>query len=237
MSAWTTAQSVRRCGFVYLAGVTVAAALIAGAWRDVRGADTTQGARVLFRFDPLHHAPNSPYRATLVPVSEQDAKVDCVYSHFSERLDRRVWAIRHANGQFSHALGEGTTQPGPAFDIRGTTEEKENKLEQTDSELLKKLKRQGGFVYFTLDRNNRWQLNPSADHATIYDAETRYRWEWAYGRYVPISSAPFAYRWQVVNGGYVAMKEPWSSETESDRPCWPTGRGSSWARLRQELAE
>ena len=182
--------------------------------RACRAAQVAQDHRALLRFDPLGYAPDAPDRATLVPVTEQEVKVGCIYSHFSERLNRRVWAIWQANGQFSHALGEGTTQPGPAFDIRGTTEEKRAKLEQTDYELLRKMDRQGGYVYFRLNQDNSWQLAPStSDHATIYDAETQYCWEWAYGRYIPISSAPFAYRWRVVNGSYVPVEDPSSSET------------------------
>jgi hypothetical protein len=216
MSAWTNSRSIRRIAFVYLAAGAVSVAVVAGA---ARGADPAQDDRAVLRFDPLRYTPDAPFRATLVPVTEQEVKAGCVYSHFSERLNRRVWAIRQANGQFSHALGEGTTQPGPVFDISGTAEEKREKLEQADSDLLKKLAQQGGFVYFTLNHDDRWQLDPTSDHATIYDAETQYRWEWAYGRYIPISSAPFAYRWQVVHGGYVPLEDPSSLETRQECVC------------------
>jgi len=203
MNAWTNSRSVSRFAFTYIAAVAVTATNIVG---TARSEGIAEDDRALLRFDPLHHMSGSPDLATLVPVTEQEAKTGCVYSHFSERLNRRVWAIRQTNGQFSHALGEGTTQPGPSFDIRGTTEEKREKLVQIDSDLLKKLERQGGFVYFTLSQDNRWQLDPTSDHATVYDAETQYRWEWANGRYIPISSAPFAYRWRVINGRYVPVE-------------------------------
>jgi len=215
MIRWTTSRSIRRTGFGRIAVVALAVAVIVGFARAARGADPAGDAHALLRFDPLLYTPDAPDRA-LVPVTEQDMKTGCIYSHFSELLKRRVWAIRQANGQFSHALGEGTTQPGPVLDIRGTTEEKLEKLEQTNSELLKKIERQGGYVYFRLDKDHQWQLAPAADHATIYDAETLHRWDWAYGKYIPISSAPFAYRWLVVNGRYVPLEEP---EAENAFAC------------------
>jgi hypothetical protein len=210
MISWTTSQSIRRVASACFAMSAVGLAIAAGA---ARGADPGQDDRGLLRFDPIRYTPEMADRATLVPISEQEAKAGCIYSHFSEPLNRRVWAIRQADGHFSHALGEGTSQPGPAFDIRGTLEERRDKLEQADSDLLKKLGRQGGFVYFKLNHDDRWQLDSIADHATIYDAQTRYRWEWAYGRYVPISSAPFAYRWQVVDGRYLPVADalPWET--------------------------
>ncbi|MGO9110910.1 MAG: hypothetical protein ACLP9L_16945 [Thermoguttaceae bacterium] len=213
MNTWTTSRSFRRIAFVHIVSVAGTMAVIAGAACAALGADPAQDDRALLRFDPLRHAPDSPDRETLVPVAEQEAKVGCIYSHFSERLNRRVWAIRQANGQFSHALGEGTTQPGPMLDIRGTREEKLEKLAQTDMDLLKKLERQGGYAYFTLNQHNRWQLDPVSDHSTIYDAETLYRWEWSNGHYCRITSAPFAYRWRVVNGNYAPVEEPSSSDT------------------------
>ena len=72
--------------------------------------------------------------------------------------------------------------------MRATTEEKRDKLEQTDLDLFQKLNLLGGRVYFKLSRDGNWWLDPASDHATVYDAETQYRWEWAYGRYVRISA-------------------------------------------------
>ena len=92
--------------------------------------------------------------------------------------------------------------------MRGTIEERREKLEQADLDLFQKLDRLGGRAYFTLSQDDKWRLDPVSDHATLYDAETQYRWEWAYGRYVPISSAPFAYRWLVVKGRYVPVEAP-----------------------------
>jgi hypothetical protein len=213
MNAWTTSRSVPRIACISLAAVAFAAAVTAGTVRAARGAVPAQDDHALLRFDPFHYKPDAPDRGTLAPVTEQELKKGCVYSHFSERLNRRVWAIRQANGQFSHALGEGTTQPGLAFDMRATTEEKRDKLEQTDLDLFQKLDRLGGRVYFKLSRDGNWRLDPASDHATVYDAETQYRWEWAYGHYVRISSAPFAYRWQIVNGNYLPEEDPASVET------------------------
>ncbi len=212
MNARTTSQFRHRIVFLHLSAGAFALVLIA-AVSAVRGADPTQDDRVILRFDPLRQAPASVDRANLTPIPEQELKVGCIYSHFSEKLNRRVWAFWQANGQFSHALGEGTTQPGPALDIRGTFEERQEKLEQADKELLKKLDRQGGYVYFRLSHDNRWQLDPLSAHSTIYDVETQFCWEWSNGRYCRLTSAPFAYRWRVENGQYVPVEDSFASDT------------------------
>jgi hypothetical protein len=162
-------------------------------------ADTPPDDRTILRYNPVVGA--------LVPVPENEAKPGCVYSHFSERLHRRVWAIRQADGQFSNALGEGTTQPGRALDMRESVEARIEKLQQVNNEVLKRLQRQGGAVYFRLSKDDRWELDPLSDHATIYDPETMFCWEWSWGQYVRLTSAPFAYRWQVIDGRYIPVKE------------------------------
>jgi len=195
----TFALPGRRAPLRAVAGLIVAAASW-GTACAAQGAENSPGRRALLRFDPLSN-PRPPY---LVETPEREAKAGCVYSHFCERLKRQVWAIRRADGGFSHALGEGSTQPGPAMDIRGTDEEKKKKLEETDPDLLRHLQREGGTAFFRLMGDNTWRLvDPPATHSTIYDLETQRRWEWVNGRYIPVSSAPFAYLWRVVDGKYV----------------------------------
>jgi hypothetical protein len=186
---------------------------IFGAVACTSAADDAQNGRGLLRFDPL--------QGDLAPVSEEEAKPGCVYNHFSERLNRRVWAIRRAEGGFSNALGEGTTQTAQALDIRGTTQEKREKLAQVNKDLLTRLEREGGKAFFRLTGEGRWELDPIASASTVYDAETLHRWEWVAGRYLPVSSAPFAYRWQVVHGEYVAAEDAWPIVAAPDCNCQP----------------
>jgi hypothetical protein len=163
------------------------------------GADSPADGREIERYDPIS--------GELVPVPEGETRVGSVYKHFSGRLNRRVWGIRQANGQFSHALGEGTTQSAPSLDIRHTLAEKTRKLEQVNRDLLMQLEREGGTVFFKLTRDDKWQLASGANHPTIYDIETNRRWELVNGLYLPVSSAPFAYQWRAVDGDYVPLDE------------------------------
>jgi hypothetical protein len=161
-------------------------------------ADTPPRDRDILRYDPLLNA--------LVPVAESEVKTGYVYSHFSTQLNRRVWAIRQAGGQFSNALGEGTIQPARAFDMPESLEARLEKLEQVDKDLYLRLQNQGGLVYFRLGNDDRWKLAPRSTFPTVYDAQTLYRWKWAGNRYIPVSSGPFAYRWRVVDGQYVPIE-------------------------------
>jgi hypothetical protein len=160
------------------------------------GADAPTPDRRLLRYDPVISA--------LVPLAESEARAGCVYSHYSERLRRRVWAICQPDGGFSNALGVGTTQSSRALDIRESIEAKVARLEQVDKELAQRVGL-SGMVYFCLGADDRWQLDRNSTRPTVYDLETMFRWEWGVNGYVRVSSAPFAYRWQVVDGRYVAL--------------------------------
>jgi len=165
----------------------------------VSAADAPSPDKRILRYDPVVGG--------LVAVAETDARVGCVYSHFSDRLQKRVWAIWQADGRFSHALGEGTTQSGWALDIRDSLEAKAEKLEQTDRQLYQRIG-VGFLVYFQLDKDGHWILDPNSTHPSVYDAETMFRWEWSRDGYARVSSAPFSYRWQVIDGRYIPLPEP-----------------------------
>ncbi len=181
------------------AGLIVWATLCAD---STLGADAPAPDKRLLRYDPIVNA--------LVPLAASEARAGCVYSHYSERLQRRVWAIRQPDGGFSNALGAGTTQSSRTLDIRESLEAKVARLEQVDKQLAQRVGL-SGIVYFCLGADDRWQLDRNATHPTVYDLETLFRWDWSDKRYVRVSSAPFAYRWQVVDGRYVGLPEPQAS--------------------------
>ena len=209
MKVWTISPFIRQTAFIRLAVGIVALAVIAWAAYAAGSEDPAQDTTSILRFDPLHRLRGGPDRGILAPISEQELRVGCVYNHYSARLNRRVWAIWRTGG-FWHALGEGTTQSAPALDvdIPKISQEEREKLTKEHRDLLKKLEREPGSVFCSLDKNNMWKLDPTAGHATVYDAETQYRWEWAYNRYLPTSSAPFVFRWLVVDGQYVPVAAP-----------------------------
>jgi hypothetical protein len=146
----------------------------------------------------------APLSGTLEPVSPQELKVGYIYSHFSQRLNRRVWSYALANGEFWSALGEGTTQEAWRLDIRVTPEQGWELLAQTAPRLARQLQQEGtGHVYLRLTGEGRWVIAEGAGFPTVYNAETGYRWEKHSGRYIPISSGAWRYQWAVDQGRYV----------------------------------
>ncbi|HUT95236.1 MAG TPA: hypothetical protein VMY37_37630 [Thermoguttaceae bacterium] len=171
-------------------------------------ADDGQG---ILRWDPLDEE--------LIPVSQQELKPGCVYSRFSDRLNRRVWSYVQPNGEFWYALGEGTTLEGRRLDVRAITGDRLDKLEDKYPDLAQQLKERGRIVtvlYFTLGGDGSWRDVSTAKHPTIYNLETGQRWERVYlknaqpGNTWELGPAAFlpvvhtgGYRWAVRDGKYV----------------------------------
>jgi hypothetical protein len=180
-------------------------ALQGGPFPRVARADDGRG---ILRWDPIDDR--------VVPVPEEELKPGCVYSHYSPRLNRRVWSYVQQNGEFWYALGEGTTLEARRLDIRATTAEAIAKLEETDPELARGMEQYGRIVYVTLTGDGQWTINPTAKHLTIYNLESGRRWErvcqkhpdrgntWQPGpaRFIPVVHT-WGYRWGARNGQYV----------------------------------
>ena len=171
-------------------------------------ADDGQG---ILRWDPLDEQ--------LIPVPPKEMKPGCVYSHFSDRLNRRVWSYVQADGEFWHALGEGTTLKGRRLDVRAITGDRFEKLKDKYPDLAAELEEHGRIVtvlYFTLDGDGTWRDVSTAKHPTIHNLETGQRWEqvnlkhpqpgntWERGpaAFLPVVHT-WGYRWAVQGGKYV----------------------------------
>jgi hypothetical protein len=163
----------------------------------------------------------APTRGTLEPISAEELKVGCVYSHFSKRLSRRVWSYVQANGEFWYALGEGTMLEAWRLDIRATVGEQLEMLAKVAPRLYQELQQRGtGRVYLRLTSEGRWVIAEGASFPTIYNAETGYRWERHSGRFIPVSAGPWQYRWEVQDGTYVPAG-PWRPAARSTGPIGP----------------
>jgi hypothetical protein len=177
-----------------------------------QGADDGRG---ILRYAPstLWYAPSS---RTLEPVSAGELKPGYIYSHFSRRLNRRVWSYLQENGEFWYACGEGTTQEAWRLGFTPTAEE-EKLLQNLNPTLYGEYSRVGlGHLFLRLTADNQWVAAEGARFPTIYNAETGQRWEKHYGKYIPISSAPCQYQWDVEGGRYVPR---WASGPGSPA-CW-----------------
>ena len=158
------------------------------------GADDGGG---ILRYDPIGD--------TLVPMAGDPLKPGRLYSHFDPRLKRRVWSVVQSNGEFSHALGEGTIQPAWRLDIRATLQERENTLRRLSPGLAERVATEGGIMFVRLNGNNQWVLVGKSEVASIYNAESGRRWEEHAGRYIPVSHAT-GYLWTVQSGKYVPLR-------------------------------
>jgi hypothetical protein len=152
--------------------------------------------RGILRFDPVGNR--------LIPVRAEELKAGYIYSHFNQRLNRRVWSYVQTGGKFWHAFGERTTQEAWRLDIRASMGEQMDKLAELAPGLYEKLRYAGeGRVFVRLTSEGRWVIAEDAMFPTIYDAETGRRWERHTGKYIPVSSGPWRYQWVVHDGRYV----------------------------------
>lgn len=186
--------------------------------RAEESADDGQGVLRL-RYDGVKK------RVVLTPAEE--LKVGRIYSHFSPRLNRRVWSYVQSNGQFWDALGEGTTQEGWRLDVQATKEEVLEKLAEDAPELYRKLQEEEGesTIYARLNGDNQWVIAERAKFTTIYNAETGYRWEKHSGQYIPVSSGPGRYRWVLHHGKYASVESLRHAASGVGRIVAPTGGG------------
>ena len=225
MNVSTGSLSSALRGFVCVAVAGIGLATNPGGACDAAEADAVNDKLAILRLDPVSH--------TLFAVAPNETKAGCIYSHFDEKANRRVWSFRQSDGRFWYALGEGTTQPARSMDLRRSLEERREILEQVDREFAQKLERTGGLAFLRLNHDNQWELDRVATIPTIYNAETGERWDWANGRYVPVVSSS-GYHWAVRDGQYEPAKElnsvaeypgPLSDgRTMKQRPCACGGR-------------
>lgn len=225
MNASTGLLSSALRGFVCVAVAWIGLATALGAFGAATGADDTSDKSAILRLDPIKHK--------LFAVGASELKAGCIYSHFDEKSNRRVWSFWQSDGRFWHALGEGTTQPARSLDLRGSRESNLEILEQVDREFAQKVERSGGLAFLRLNHENQWELDRVATIPTIYNAETGDRWDWTNGRYVPVVSSS-GYRWAVSERQYVPVEESASqgeyagpvpaARMMENRPCACGGR-------------
>jgi hypothetical protein len=136
------------------------------------------GPEVILRWNAVDNS--------LVPIAPEQMKVGCVYNHFNQRLQRRVWSYLQADRQFWNAYGPGTVQEVARFDLTASLEERLKRLKEVDRDLLQEVSSQGRIVFVKLGADNRWTLDRTATMPAIYDAETGMRWERHHIAYIPV---------------------------------------------------
>lgn len=143
----------------------------------------------------------APETGQVVDVQEQELRIGEIYRHFSPRLNRRVWSFYLGNGRFWNALGPGTKQPAGKFNLRLSTESAMERIREQDETFQQTLLRTDRPVHFQLGADDVWRVSRNATMATIYDLETRHRFEQHFpDRYIPVGHT-FGYEWIYTAGG------------------------------------
>jgi hypothetical protein len=150
-------------------------------------------AKVAYRLDLLTDK--------LVPMNRSDLRVGCIYYHFSPRRNGWAWSVYQQDGSFWYPLGEGTTQIARRFDIRGTSKEIQQRLDEFP-ELAKKVEQYSHPVCLRLQADGRWKIVGTGLLPSIYNAETGERWQkFADSDYIPVVHTGGSV-WSVRNGVY-----------------------------------
>jgi hypothetical protein len=163
--------------------------------RPMASAQEPAGRDQVFRWDPLQEK--------LVAVPPGERKPRSIYNHYSPRLGQWVWAFLLQNGQFSYALGPGTTQEGDRLDLRISREEGLDTLSRTDPRDARRLLKSGEKVAFELNERGQWTIDVSVNRAiTVFNLESGRRWEETQWGYIPIVHW-CGDRWAYCDGRYV----------------------------------
>ncbi|MFV2069825.1 MAG: hypothetical protein ACC645_22900 [Pirellulales bacterium] len=147
----------------------------------------------ILRYDPV--------RQSMVSVPAPELRPGYVYNHFSPTSKRRVWSYVQADGTFWHAFGPGTTIEAPRFDLRVTRRELLEELDLTAPDLAKRVREGLRPIRFTLDDQGEWIESGSSRVLSVFDADTRQRWEKHWAKYLPVRNLAGS-RWTYDEGGY-----------------------------------
>lgn len=152
------------------------------------------------------------------PVSPDQIVPGKIYSHYSPRHGRFVWAVAQADGTFGYALGPGTTESPRNFDLAATAAQAQQALlELAGEDWLKALQRQGGSSMVRLGADNRWSLLKVKTIRSHFDLDTGRRYEWHGARRVSILHGN-GNAWAFVDDWYVPANARFRSTPLGD--CW-----------------
>jgi hypothetical protein len=139
---------------------------------------------------------------TLEVVPENALRPGHIYSRFDVTAGRWVWSKADAQGGLQYAMGEGSVQPARLFDLRGSDAERLRILEQRAPDLARLFTIQGARPMLRLDATGQWRLGRTPCVSSVYDMNTRERWEWHADQPSRVVHAGGT-RWDVAAGRYV----------------------------------
>ncbi len=119
-----------------------------------------------------------PRSSDLLPVSPEQIKPGKIYNHFSQRHNRYVWAYAKAGGEFSYALGTGSTELPDNFDLVTSKSQTKELVEAVAGPWAEKSRLAGKQILVRLGADEKWQIVPARSIRSHYDIESSQRWEW-----------------------------------------------------------
>ena len=135
------------------------------------------------------------------PVKPEEILPGKIYSHFSQRYHRYVWAYALPDGGFSYPLGPGSTEDPDNFDVTTSKKETRKILESYAGPWAKQSRSEGRKIHVRLGDDNRWTVVRGSSIRTHFDLDSRLRWEW-HGKHKAAVLHLYGRRWEYHEDGY-----------------------------------
>jgi hypothetical protein len=145
------------------------------------------------KFDPIN--------SSFVAVSPDKVVPGKIYSHYSSRHGRYVWAIALEGGKFSYALGQGSTEYPRNFDLVTSAAETQNLIASRVGDWAKVSQSQGRQILVRLQATGLWQVLQISSIRSHFDLDSGRRWEWHGERKVAVGHTG-GYRWRYDGNRY-----------------------------------
>jgi hypothetical protein len=144
-----------------------------------------------------------PRTREFVPVGPENVVAGKIYNYYSRRRQGYVWAYALKDGNFSYALGPGTTEVPENFALTTSTQETERLYEQRTYGGDRSAWEDGGYKV-RLGEDDQWSVLESATAVcrSHYDLDSRRRWEWHGNRRVAVGFL-HGYTWRYEDGRYL----------------------------------
>lgn len=147
----------------------------------------------------------NPPGQQLVVVAQKEVKPGYVYKYFNKQLGHHVWGLAAKDGSFRFAMGPGSMQPTERFDLRLSTAQQEQIVDEQVPGLFQGLEKTGRKVFLELGVNDQWKLHQTTSIPKVFDLLTSRRWEWHGGRQVAVMHTS-GYLWQWLQGRYYPLQ-------------------------------
>jgi hypothetical protein len=136
----------------------------------------------------------------LLPTPKADLHVGNIYNYYDANSGRRLWAALGPDGRYGMAMSPGSAQSARLFGFTALNQEQIGVLRKRDPKLAEEVSRDGTEVFLQLSDDNHWRLTRTTV-PIIFNADSGVRWEFQFGRYIPVGDGR-GYSWQRVGNKF-----------------------------------